>query len=238
MTFTTIGKPGTGNFTLVVTILIAGTIFFGFSHTILPDVLLRLRPTVLYLHVATAIVWLVLLVVQVALVRNRKVALHRKVGGFGLWVGAAASVSSLATALILRHDSVIRHGADRMEERIAFLAVPLNGFLIFSVALGLAALWRRRPAFHRRAIMLAAVSLMGAGLARVPATDTYPLIGLVVPNAVLLLLIGHDWWSERRIHPVYLVGAPLLIALGQATDYLANAHPAWWVATARVLIGV
>ena len=86
-------KPAPGNFTLAVTLLVAGTIFLGFSFTIWPELLARARPAVLYLHALTALGWLALLVVQVVLVRQGKVALHRRLGTYGLWLGAVASVT-------------------------------------------------------------------------------------------------------------------------------------------------
>ena len=231
-------KPAPGNFTLGVTLAIVGTIFFGFSFSLWPDVLARVRPAVLYVHAATAAGWLALLVVQVVLVRRGQVAAHRKVGTYGLWLGAVAAVTSFATALILRHLSVVvNHPGDRTIERIAFLAVPLNGFVCFSVALALAARWRKRPAFHRRAMMLAATSLMGAGIARIPVLGDLPFFGDVAPAAVLLVLMGHDWRTTGRVHPVYLWGFPLFVGMEALAAYLSQGHPAWWVAAARWMIG-
>jgi hypothetical protein len=231
-------KPAPGNFTLAMTLLIAGTIFFGFSFTIWPEVLARARPAVLYLHVITAIAWLALLVAQVVLVRQGKVAPHRKVGTYGLWLGAAVSVSALATALILRHESVVNHPGSRTIERIAFLAIPLRGFLCFTVALALAAWWRKRPAFHRRAMILAAVSLMDAGIARIPVLGDLPYFGDAVPMLVLAAFCAQDWRTLGRIHPVNLWGVPLFAAAMGISDYLFARHPAWWVATAGWMIGV
>jgi hypothetical protein len=231
-------KPAPGNFTLGMTLLIAGTIFFGFSFTIWPEVLARARPAVLYLHVITAIAWLALLIAQVVLVRRGKVALHRRVGAYGMWLGAAVSVTALATALILRHDSVVvNHPGDRTAERIAFLAIPLRGFLSFTVALALAAWWRRRPAFHRRAIMLAALSLMDAGIARIPVLGDLPYFGDAVPVLLLLALCIQDWRTLHRVHPVYLRGAPLFVAAMGLSEYLFVQRPAWWVAAAGWMIG-
>jgi len=231
-------KPAPGNFTLGMTLAIAGTIFFGFSFTIWPDVLARVRPAVLYAHVLTAAGWLALLVAQVVLVRRGLVATHRRVGIYGLWLGAAAAVTSFATALILRQESVlVLHPGDRTVERIAFLAIPLRGFVCFSVALALAAWWRRRSAFHRRAMMLAAVSLMNAGIARIPLPFDAHILGDIIPPLVVLAFIAHDWRTTGRVHPVYLWGLPLFVGMEALTDYLYQGHPAWWVATARWMIG-
>ncbi len=235
---TTAIKPVPGNFTLIATLLIAGLIFFGFSFTIWPDLLARARPAVLYGHAATAAGWLALLVAQVALVRRGRVALHRRIGPYGLWLGAAASATSFVAALILRHESVVNHPGVRTVERIAFLAVPLAGFVAFTVALTLAARWRRQPAFHRRAMMLAAVSLMGAGIARIPVLGDQLFSGDIAQALTILVLAAHDYRTMGRVHPVYLAGLPLFVGLSAVTDYLFLEHPDWWVATARSMIGV
>jgi hypothetical protein len=221
-----------------VSLLSAVIIVGGFSFSVGPDLLFRLRPAVLYLHALTALTWIILVVVQAVLVRNRNVALHRKIGAWGLWLGAVASVTSFFTALILRHDSVIRHGDDRIVERIAFLSIPLAGFVIFTVTLALAAYWRKRPAFHRRAIMLSWTGLMGAAVARMPVLGDLPFFGDALPDALILLLCAQDYWTERRVHPVYLVGLPLVLVMQIGAAYLYQQHPTWWVATARFMIGV
>lgn len=232
-------KAAPGSLNFGVSLAAAAIVTLGFSFTIVPDLLLRLRPAVLYLHALTAFAWIVLVVVQAGLIRNRKPALHRKIGVYGLWLGAVVSVTAFFTALILRHDSVIRHGDDgQVEQRIAFLAIPLAGFVIFTVTLALAAYWRNRPALHRRCIMLSWTGLMGAGIARIPVIGDIPYAGNAVPIFLILLLCAQDYWRDRRVHPVYLIGLPLAAAMLQTGDYLYGAHPAWWVAAARALIGV
>jgi hypothetical protein len=231
-------RPRRGNFTLGFTVLVTATVFAGFGTTFLPRVVEQLRPAVLYVHVATAAAWMLLLIAQAALARQGKIVLHRKIGVYGLWLGAIAAISAFATALVLRHDSVASHGTDRMVERIAFLSIPLNGFVAFSVALGLAAFWRTRPAYHRRCMMLAAVALLGPGLARIPFLDPIPFGVDIVQFSTLAVLCGHDLWTQRRLHVVYLAGAPLMIALEGVSIYLYVAHPAWWVGAARWMIAV
>jgi hypothetical protein len=227
------------NFTFVVSLLAAALIIFGFSFSVGPDLLFRLRPAVLYLHALTAVTWVVLVVVQAGLVRKRNLALHRKIGVYGLWLGAVVSATSFLTALILRHDSVIRHGNDgRVDARIAFLSIPLAGFVVFTATLALAAYWRNRPALHRRCIMLSWTGLMGAALARMPFLDGVKHAETVLTIGLVIALCGQDWWTARRLHPLYLISLPLILAVQQGADYLFSSHPAWWVATARAMIGV
>jgi hypothetical protein len=227
-------KPASRNFTLTAISLIAVTVFFGFSFTIVPDLLARLRPVILYVHTLTAAAWLLLLVMQVTLVRNRNVVLHRKIGGAGLWLGAVASVTALATSLVLSHDSVVRDGPDR----IPLLSLPLATFLLFTVALGLGAYWRKRPALHRRCMILAPVPLLIPALARTPLVNTIPHVTEWVPALVILIFCAQDYRTSGRVHPIYAAGFLLTVLVQQAAAYLAVQHPAYWVAAARVLIGV
>lgn len=223
--------------TLGIALLAVATIFFGFGFSIVPEVVLRLRPAVLYLHVLTAVSWVGLFAVQAVLVRRRDLALHRRLGHWGLWLGGVVSVTAFATALLLRREGVLAH-PDGSVGRIAFLAVPLTAFLIYTLALGAAAFWRNRAAYHRRAIMLAGVLLMSPALARVPGVLDVPVLTAIIPDLLILLLCVQEYRTERRVHLVYLVGLPIALALQLNAFYLFLGRPAWWVGTARALIGV
>jgi hypothetical protein len=86
-------------------------------------------------------------------------------------------------------------------------------------------------------MMMAAVSLMGAGIARIPLPGDAPIFRDAVPALVVLALAVHDWRTMGRVHPVYLWGLPLLVGMSALSDYLFIQHPPWWVATARWMIG-
>ena len=136
-------------------------------------------------------------------------------------------------------DSVTRYGDDgQVEQRIAFLAIPLAGFVIFTVTLALAAYWRNRPALHRRCIMLSWTGLMGAGIARIPVIGDIPYAGNAVPIFRSFYCARRTFGGTAEFTLVYLIGLPLAAMMLQVGDYLYGAHPAWWVATARWMIGV
>ena len=147
-------------------------IFFGFSFTFVSEILLRVRPLVLYVHVATAASFMILVVVQAALVMRRKLALHRRIGELGFYLGTIAAVSAFASSLVLRHDSVMSHTADQRIASIAFLSIPLNGVIAFSILLACAYFWRHKSAVHRRCILLAAAVLTLPAVARIPVIGT------------------------------------------------------------------
>jgi uncharacterized membrane protein YozB (DUF420 family) len=231
-------------FGLTYVLICALLVFFGFSFTILTRVVESLRPWILYVHVATAAAWLVLVVVQAWLARSRKLALHRRLGEYGFVLGVLAAISAFATSLVLRHEdvlfhgNVLFHGSPGRAARIAFLAVPLNGAIAFSVLLACAYAWRIKPDVHRRCMLMAAAVLTLPAVARIPVIGKSDLWSNVPTLSLLLVLCVADLWRNKHLHKAYLVGVPALIALHSACNWLAEDAPAWWVKTAAWLCHV
>jgi hypothetical protein len=225
-------------FGLAYVVACALLVFSGFSFTFLTAVVDRLRPLVLYAHIVTAAAWLVFLVTQAALARSRKLALHRQLGNYGFVLGALVAVSAFAASLILRHDAVLLHGSDHRAARIAFLAVPLNGAIAFSILLACAYVWRLKPDMHRRCMLLAAAVLTLPAVARIPVIGKSEFWSYMPTLSLLLLLCAADLWRERHLHRVYLLGVPALIAMHSFCNWLADNSPAWWVTAAAWLCRV
>jgi uncharacterized membrane protein YozB (DUF420 family) len=221
-------------YVLICTVLV----YFGFSFTFLTRVVESLRPWILYAHVATASAWLVLVVVQAWLARSRKLALHRRLGGYGFVLGMLAAISAFATSLVLRHEAVLLHGSDGRAARIAFLAIPLNGAIAFSILLACAYVWRTRPDLHRRCMLMAAAVLTLPAVARIPVIGKSELWSYMPTLSLLLVLCVADIWRNKRLHRAYLIGVPALIALHSACNWLVDTAPAWWVKTAAWLCHV
>lgn len=220
---------------LAMASLISALVAFGFSFTFMTDVVGRLRPLVLYIHVASAGLWLVLLMLQAFLVYGGKVRLHRRLGEWGIWLGGIAAVSALATTVVLRQEDIARHPGD--PARIAFLAIPLPGVILFTLFFVLGVRARRVPAHHRRYMLLAAAILPGPAMARVPGADQISLSDVTTATLVAVLC-AHDWIMQRRVHPINLAGLALFIALPQFTQrYLFEQQPEWWMALARAVTG-
>lgn len=216
----------------------ASLIVFGFSFTFVPEVIERARPIWLDLHIAAAGAWLLLVVAQAALAMRRRFALHRRIGAWGFGLGVVCAITAFITALVLRHDSVVARGEAGRAARIAFLSVPLNSAIVFSVLLACAWAWRHRPPVHRRCMLLATAVLTLPAVARIPGIGDLGPVALLPTDVLIGLLIGMDVWRERRVHPVYRIGAPGIVAMQFVTFGLYVVHPAWWVRTASVLIGV
>ena len=105
---------------------------------------------------------------------------------------------------------------------------PLGDLLSFSLLVSLATLWRRRPDRHKRLILLATVSLMGAPLAhvvgQVPALHAFPPVILLPLAAFYFAAAIHDRWTDGRVHPISLWGAIAPAGLGPGAGRAGRAE--------------
>lgn len=222
------------NFYLAMTIAVAAIVGLGFGRTV-NERLLRSpspRPLLLYLHAAMFTGWVLLFVMQAALVRVRRVAWHRRLGLAGVALGALMPGVGIATALVMTR--LNRLGRDFGGE--SFLIVSFFDMLAFAVTFGLAVYWRRRPEYHRRLMLMATCGLTVAAFARFPSWLMPRNAWYLAVDALILIAVARDWHVDRRIHPVFRYGLPALI-LGQATAmWIYLAHASLWVRVAHALL--
>jgi hypothetical protein len=148
-----------------MSLLIAAVVVYGFSHTIDRRLIhANPRPPILlWVHALVFSSWVGFYILQSALVRIRKVKLHRTLG----WVGAALGTSMVVlgfwvAVVMARFDTSQLHRPNRD----AFLIVPLSDILAFAIFLGLAILWRKNPERHRRLMLIGSCVLTGAAFGR------------------------------------------------------------------------
>ena len=154
-------------FYFLMTLLIFGTVVYGFSHTVDQNLIHPAvpRPFILYVHAAVFSGWLVLFVLQSTLVRSHHVRWHRRVGWFGVGLGAVIPVLGVATAIAMgRFNTFQLHQTGAA----AFLIIPLWDMVNFAAAFALAVYWRKKPEFHRRLILIACCALTAASFGRFP----------------------------------------------------------------------
>jgi hypothetical protein len=97
-------------------------------------------------------------------------------------------------------------------EPLSFLVVPLIDLLLFAIFVAAAVLRRRDKETHKRLMLLAYVSNIAAGVARLPGVLPYgPFVFFGIAYALALIGVVYDQWSRGRIHPVYYWGIPLLL---------------------------
>jgi hypothetical protein len=218
-----------------MSLLIAAAVVYGFSGTIgnkLTHANPR-RPILLWVHALLFSSWVAFYILQSALVRIRKVKFHRTLGCAGAVLGTSMVVIGFWVAVVMaRFDTSRLHRPNRD----AFLIVPLFDIVAFAISFGLAILWRSRPERHRRLMLLATCVLTGAAFGRIPIMHT-PLCFYGAVDGLILLGVFRDLAVNRRIHAVYSISIPLLLAGQVAVSEVFLHRAGFWIRIAHGLLG-
>jgi hypothetical protein len=223
-------------FYFAMSLLLAASVVWGFSHTIGQNLVHPAipRPRILWFHGAVFSGWILFFIFQSALVRTRSIKWHRFFGWFGAGLGTVMVPLGLATAM-----TMIRFETYKLNEagRYAFFIVPCYDVLSFGACFALAVLWRKKPEMHRRLILIAACSLCSAAFARFdPHLRMTGLFYSCVDGMIALGAI-RDLLVNRRIHKVYLVALPSIMVAQSLVVYIWHTGPQWWVSFAHAVVG-
>ena len=202
------------SFHLWMTLLMAFFVFGGFGMTYLGPMAagtLQPAPPIVHLHGVFFFAWMILLVLQSALVNARNVRLHRSLGSFGIALaGGLVVVGSLITVI-----STAVPPATYDSYGLTYLSVvaPPSFALVFG--LGIGAL--NRPAVHRNLILLATLAIlmpginrlymMGLGLSAVPFLATY-----LTMDAILAAILFNERRTTGAIsRPTWVAAAVIVV---------------------------
>jgi len=222
-------------FYFAMSLLIAAIVVAGFSRTVNQNLFHPAvpRPFLLWIHAAAFTLWVVFFILQSALVRVRKVKWHRLLGWFGAGLAAVMVPLGFTIAIVMgRFDKHVMHVADAN----TFLSIPFGDMAIFSVLVGLAIYWRRKPELHRRLLFIGTCGLLDAAFGRFNYLFNHSLFFFAV-DAVILLGVARDLLVNRRIHIVYRVALPSLVVVQVLMVYLWRGAPAWWSKVGQALLG-
>jgi hypothetical protein len=222
-------------FYFFLSLVVAGIVVAGFSRTVGQNLIHAAppKPVLLWIHGAAFSAWVVLFMLQSALVRVRKVSLHRTLGWFGAALGAVMITLGAVIAVVMgRFDALQLHRPDP-----AFLSIPFFDMLAFGTLFGLAILWRSKPDMHRRFMVLATCELVGAAFARFDFLFNHNVFFLCA-DAVMLLGVARDLLVDGRVHKVYLYGIAALVVGENVAIYLWRGAPGWWVSMCKEILGV
>jgi hypothetical protein len=196
-------------------ILLCAVVFIGFSPTYFQAGILHapLPSPILHVHGAVFSFWMLLYVVQTALISARRVSWHRTFGAIAFCLPPIMVVLGLVAAIDALHRGVMIGPLDPAVS----LAIPLLGITCFSIVIFAAWRSRRSPDSHKRLILYATIGLAEAALGRFPWSrmGLSPAAGAVTGLGLLLLLvILYDLVSLRRFHRSSIWAAPLTFVLG------------------------
>lgn len=188
-------------------------------------------PALYHVHGALFTTWMLLMILQPALVAAGRTPLHRQLGA----AGGVLAAGMAAMAFFVSIDQGRRGAAPPGMSALAFMAVPLATVVVFPALVGAALWWRQFPATHKRLMLLATMELLPAGVGRWPVLNQYgPLAFFGGADLAIVALLAYDRITTGRFHRAsvwggaFLVGSQVLRVLITATDT--------WQAFARWLI--
>ena len=213
----------------------AGLVVWGFSRTVEANLFHAKpqRPVLLRMHGTAFATWMVFFILQSALVRVRKVSVHRLLGWFGAALATVMVVLGFTVSIVMtRFDLYVLH----QTEVASFLSIPFEDMIVFGSCIALAIYWRTRPEYHRRLIFIASCALMDAAIGRF---DFWYNHSIFYAGLDLLIVLGmmRDWIVDGRVHKVYLYALPPMILLQSLAVYMWRVNPVWWQGITHAILG-
>jgi hypothetical protein len=141
-------------------------VLYGFARTyFLAGMISAPLPNrLIHVHGAVFTLWMVLLVVQSTLISARKLAWHRRLGMAGMGLAVAMVVLGVLAA----NDALRRGAAPPGIDAKTFYVVPITAIGMFAVLVFYAYRARRKPAVHKRLILIATIAIAAAAWGRWP----------------------------------------------------------------------
>jgi hypothetical protein len=222
---------------LVAAVLFPLLILAGFSRTYylrgLFDVP-ALPSLIVHVHGLLMTAWVALFVTQVWLISSKRVRVHQRLGFTGIWLAALILPVGFFTAV-----RAAKYGSASTPpgpSPLGFLIVPLLDLVMFTIFFGAAIYYRKKPAEHKRLMLLTAINFLPPALGRIPIASLQaagPLWFFGFPLALALSCLALDRWHYGRMNKVFVVGIALLF--GGYVARLALLGNPTWLALAAVL---
>jgi hypothetical protein len=189
----------------------------------------------IHFHGMLFFAWTVYFAFQTWLAASGRVARHRTTGMIGVSLATAMTIFGFFAAV----DAMKRSAALGLTDAgVAFAIVPLSGIAFFAVVFTLAIAKTRQPETHKRLMLLAAISILDAAVARWFLTFLAPpgavgpppvpitIMPALVACLLLVVAIVFDWRTRGRPHPVYIYGGAALVAV-KLLNWPISMTPAW-----------
>jgi len=228
---------GAGGFYFWAGVIATTMIVTGFAKTFYLKGLFNgpALSALLWAHGLVMTIWLGLFIAQTGLVASGRTDLHRRLGIFGALWAAVVVVVGFLTAV-----DAARRGASPAPDitPLMFMAIPFFDAAVFGALVALAVWFRRKAAIHKRLMLLATLSILAPGVARLPfdviQQGGMPLV-LVLTLAPAVVCAAIDTFRNRRLHPAFGWGTVFVIASWPARLMLAGT--AGWTTIASRLVG-
>ena len=186
---------------LLLVIVVTG---FANSYFLAGMVRAKLPSTLVHIHGALFVSWILLLLLQALLVAVHRVKLHMTLGILGVILPPAMVVVGTLTLF-----GAVRSDRVDMPPEI-LLAGDLAQLLVFIVLISWGLLARHNSASHKRLMILATMAIIGPAISR---WGFGLIVTLVLGLAPPLLIVLYDLWSLRRVHRSTAIGYAMIVAM-------------------------
>jgi hypothetical protein len=205
-------RTGDRVFFSLMPVLMWATVLFGFTKTYFGAgmVMAPLPNLLIHVHGAAFTLWMVLLVVQTALISTQHVKWHMKLGVAGFCLAVLMVVLGSLAAV----DALHRGSGPLGLDPVSFFVIPVSGMLQFGVLVFFAYRLRRVAEAHKRLITIATITIMDAAVGRWPVAilQQHPPMQDLVILAFLLLVVVYDLFSLHRFSK-YTMWASLFVVV-------------------------
>lgn len=229
------------SFSFWMILAMASFVFAGFGlHSFVPALQGNFPPAppVVHLHGVVFIAWMLLLLLQSALVCAGSVKLHRALGMWGVAQGTATILIGLMMQLVA---SGAGHAAGRPAGTDG-LYLGLLAFLGFALMFALAIASRTRPDIHRPMILFAMLPVIPPGVNRFWANalglaDPVPTFWLYLTLwSMAAAILVHQWRRTGRIDRYSAFGAGWIVVQGVVHEAVVGS--AWFEQFAGAILGM
>ncbi len=191
---------------------------------------LRNTDAVHHFHGIVATIWMLGLITQSWLIRERMISAHRTIGRMSLLVAPLFVISGLLVVHVMltkNDEASLAFG-----ERLAFIDIITMCY--FSVAYSLAIRFRRKTQLHARYMASTAILLLPPTLVRVagfiPGIDSFEAAlhgSYFICEAIVAILLFDDY-RHGGIRAPYLILLTVLVL--QHVSFLVSPSFSWWTA--------
>jgi hypothetical protein len=182
---------------------------------------------IIHLHAVVFYGWMIFFTVQTALIAQGRVAHHRAIGLAGIALATLLVVSGMAVSIA---GGIRAENAGFGREARAFMIVSWSSMALFGTLVWLAIANVARPDRHRRWLLAATISMLGAPIARwfivVMAPELLnsgsvaapPPVLISVPpsmlgNLLFIPMLVHDRRTLGHFHPTTVKAAASVVAV-------------------------
>ena len=181
-----------------------------------------------HLHAATGTAWMLFLILQTGLVMGGQPKQHMRNGIIGIILALAIII--LGTAVAIYSARVGRTPPGWTPT--GFMAIPLASVILFGGFVTVALLWRWRPDYHKRLMLIGTTALLVPAGARFSRQYLEGLIppgpvgGMILSDLFLAAVVVYDLRTRSSLHPATLWGGATII-LSQPLRVLLSENPAF-----------